>query len=422
MKTIKQIFHFLLTLLNLSAVSKRDNSNQCNMDRIGLLEIQSKNHALSGLCKNSNTKNNKVTVFTTPSIFSYVKDELKGNISEYEWILIDENESVLSFLKKVERICTDRIDLLVVNTLRKWQFLFFNPRCKKIFIPRNLNWWYQDTKSLRIHFNKIKEMHNIFIKYPMFNCITGPVIRKLIICRYDGVIVEYPPFNKYIRDNFNYKKRIYFFPHMAFENVPPQKRGDTVVFVVPGMVQKKRRDYNTILKVFEDLVSKYKESVELYLLGKPVGDSGHEVLFFCKKLKEKGYKIYYFKEYVSPEIFEEILYRADIILSPMKMNFKLRWYGIEETYTVTKGTGTFTNSIKYAKPVIVPKYYNVAEEINTSYLKYRDEFDLRDILENLICNREELEYLKKEALKNARKFSLEKIHSAFDKMVNDFLC
>lgn len=389
------------------------------MKRIGLIELKCRNHELSGLCKISNTRRNKVTVFTTTSLFPQVKEELKGKIEDYEWILNKENESILSFLKRIEKICDDRIDLVIVNSLRSWQFMFFKPKCKMISIIYDLNYWFKDTKSLKVYFKKMMDKVNIMDTNPMANVISGPIIRNILLSHYDGIIVEYPPFKQYIRDNFKYEKRIYSFPNTPFGGIHHQQIGNVVRFAIPGMIQRGRRNYDLILRAFEDLFPIYKESVELYLLGKPVGEYGKIILSYCEKLKEKGYKIFCSKEYVPPEIFEESLYKSDVIISPMQLRYRSRC--VEEIYTVTKGTGTFSDAIKYAKPVIVPETYNVADEIKTSYLAYKDEEDLRGILESIICDREKLESLKKEALNNSRKFSLEKLHEKFDVMVEELL-
>ena len=100
------------------------------MAKIGLIEIKSRNHELSGLCKISNTKKNKVTVFTTDALIQQVEEELGGRIEDYEWILNKQNESVFAYLKRIERICTDRIDTIIINTFRSWEFMFFKPKCK----------------------------------------------------------------------------------------------------------------------------------------------------------------------------------------------------------------------------------------------------------------------------------------------------
>ena len=58
-------------------------------------------------------------------------------------------------------------------------------------------------------------------------------------------------------------------------------------------------------------------------------------------------------------MLEENLYKSDVIISPMHMSY--RSGSVTEIYTVTKGTGIFSDSIKYAKPMVVPQTYNVTD-------------------------------------------------------------
>lgn len=389
------------------------------MYKIGLIEIKCGNHELSGLCKISNTKNCKITVFTTTSLFPRVKEELGNKVSEYELILKKDNEDNLSFLKRIEKICSNRIDLVIVNTVRDWQFIFFKPNSKKLAWLRNLNYWFKDTKSLRVYFSKMKEIKNITNIDLVSNAITGPIIRNLILSNYDGVIVEYPSFKQYIHDHFNYRSKIYFLPNRPFENITLPQIGNKIRFIVAGMIQERRRDYDLILKVFEYLFSHYNKFIELYILGKPIGEYSSKIISYSEQLKKQGYNIFYSIEYVPPKIMDEAFKKSDIILSPTRVKYRSRC--VEEIYSITKATGNFPDSIKFAKPCIVPETYNVADELKTSYITYKDEKELQRLIEALIHDRKRLEDLKKEALNNSKKFSLEKMHIKFDEMVEELL-
>lgn len=121
----------------------------------------------------------------------------------------------------------------------------------------------------------------------------------------------------------------------------------------------------------------------------------------------------------SPIILEEKLTEADVILSPMQAIY--RSGPLEEIYTITKPTGVFSDTIKYAKPCVVPHTYNVVDEVKTSFLTYKDEAELEELLETIISDRNKRRKLQEEALKNSEKFSLEKLHEAFDNMVEELL-
>lgn len=120
-----------------------------------------------------------------------------------------------------------------------------------------------------------------------------------------------------------------------------------------------------------------------------------------------------------PIILEEKLTKTDVILSPMQAIY--RSGPLEEIYTITKPTGVFSDTIKYAKPCVVPCTYNVADEVKTFFSAYKDEAELEELLETIISDRNKRRKLQEEALKNSEKFSLEKLHEAFDSMVEELL-
>ena len=157
----------------------------------------------------------------------------------------------------------------------------------------------------------------------------------------------------------------------------------------------------------------------MHLVGEPVGAYGQSIIRQCEDLEARGYSVFFPREYIPAAVLEETLNKADVIISPIQV--KYRSSTVEETYTVTKGTGIFSDTVKYAKPAIVPHHYNLTDEIKRSYLTYRDEEELHSLLENLIKDRARLENLKREATKTSEQFSLEKLHESFDKMVEELV-
>ncbi len=389
------------------------------MARIGLIEIKNANHELAGICQISNTAKNQVTVFTTHALYPQVKTELHGKTDEYEWIFENPGESTYSYLKRIERICSERIDMVIIKSCRNWLFMFFNPRSKVLSFVSNLNRWFRDIRSPSIILKKMMDLTNVIDKRLITNAITGPIVRNIILSHLDGVIVEYPPFKDYIRDNFSYKGKVYFFPNRPFTGLLPQLESDRIAFVIPGRIQELRRDYITVISVFENLFPKYGNSIELHLVGEPIGEYAEKIITRCIKLKDEGYAVSFPRGYVSATLLENTIFASDVIISPIQVGY--RSSTVNETYTITKGTGIFSDTIKYAKPAIVPNHYRFTDEIRKSFLTYKDENELQTVLENLIEDRHKLDDLKQEAINTSERFSLAKLHESFDYMVEDLL-
>ena len=85
---------------------------------IGILEIRSHIPILYTFSKICKAKNTNVTIFTTKELLSQLKTYLKDT-ENYDIVLKEDKESTSSFLKRVEKICNERIDLLLINTKKE---------------------------------------------------------------------------------------------------------------------------------------------------------------------------------------------------------------------------------------------------------------------------------------------------------------
>ena len=396
------------------------------MMRIGVFEAKYLIHGLGGKCKMFNTGRDEITVFTSREIADQIKQEL--NTEEYEWVIKREDQSGYSFLKEVEKICNERIDLLFVNTVtRVTPFLLFNPECKKILRIHNSNYWFKWTQSYKKYYqfavSEGKPQYSGIMEYldPLVNAAMGPFARKIIMHRYDALSVEYQPLKKYITDSFHYTRNIYVIPNLLYEGETTSINHDKIRFVVPGVISNNRRDYSVIFSIFKELLSKYRKRIELYLLGIPRGEYGCDVINNFRGLKEAGYPLFYYEgnEYIPETEFRTVLAASDIIISPLYLDFYHK--GVHEIYSQTKSTGAISDAIRYAKPLFVPDGFEVAEELKTSVLTYADAGDLKQKLEVLINNTNELHRLQNAAVVNSEKFSLEKMRAYCGRMVDEVL-
>ncbi len=396
------------------------------MTRIGIFEAKFLTHGLGDRCKMFNTDRDEITVFTSSEIADQVKKELSKE--EYEWVIKKEDQNGYSFLREVEKICNERIDLLFVNSVtRTAPFLFFNPKCKKILRIHNSNFWFKWTQSYRKYYDyAVSEgnpQYSGILEYldPPVNAAIGPLARKIILRRYDGIVVEYQPIKKHIIDEFHYRKNIYVMPNLLYEGATTSINHDKIRFVVPGVISNTRRDYFTIFDISQELLPKYNERIELYLLGAARGDYGCEVLNKFRALKEAGHPVFYHEgnEVISEIEFRSILEGSDVIISPLHLDFYAK--GVHERYSQTKGSGSVSDAIRHAKPLFVPAGFEVSEEMKTSVLTYANADDLKQKLEALITKPDKLEWLQKAALVNSEKFSLDKMRAYYSLMVDELM-
>jgi len=110
---------------------------------------------------------------------------------------------------------------------------------------------------------------------------------------------------------------------------------------------------------------------------------------------------------------------ADILIAPIKFNYKSGV--IREKYTYTKGTGSFSDMIQFAKPTIAPDEYNIAEEFKQCFITYRNEADLSRIISELIINNDKLEQIKRETNEIISKYNLAYMQREFTDVIQQYI-
>lgn len=369
-------------------------------------------YTMARICK---TKDTNVTLFTTNKIFSLMEKHLKTK-DKYNIVLKGENESINSFLKRVEQTCNEEIDLLFINTIQESlkdlpHYFRFKPKCKTILTIHNVNAFL--SKKITINIKKpLRTLDTI---------LSSIIIQKNILPKFNGIVV-YPSIKEYIVTNKMYSKEVFTLPFTFYDENKSRKadkQDKKIKFVVIGAIEKQRRDYDIVLDAFEKLFKKFPNDISLCLLGRPVGSYGQQVIRRCKKMKERGYNIQFFEEFVPEETFSKVLMESTVILSPTKP--ETRGLGvIKETYGVSKASGALCEAIQNAKPSIVPSELNIMKELRSSTLKYDSQKRLHDVIENLIVDRGKLEDIKKEACKNSEHFSLDILQKYFtDEILNN---
>lgn len=379
------------------------------MKNIGILEIHFHLKFLHTTMKICKTKDTKVTVFTTKNLLKRLETYLDDK-SNYEFILKDDDETAYSFLNRVEKICNERIDLLFVNTiqistLRIPFFLRFRPKCKMILTVHMANHWLK----AKFAFNIRSIFRSLDVAFSIF------LIRFILLRKYDAINVIYPPIKDFVKNETNYKKEVFTLPFNFYDKgkkTAVSKKDGKIKFVIPGLIETYRRNYDLAVDVFEKLFKKYNKKIAFSIVGKPVGPGGKRIVERCEKLKEKGYNISVSKGFVPEEEYNKTSTESDIIFSPLNVKTK-RDTGVIEIYGETEGSALPFEAIQYCKPLIVPKEFNVMNEMKSSTIQYESAKDLENKIEELIENKNKLLELKKEAVKNSEKFSLEILQKYF---------
>jgi len=365
--------------------------------KIGIIEILYHQVFLYSLASVAKESGADVTIFTTKKLYNLLIPLFKDKIKNYKWVIKREAESRTSFLKRVEGIANKEIDLLFVNTIQDDscdQFYFFKPKCKNILVTGRVTEWFGDKFKFIL-------LHPRSSLYYNLRCI----LRKKILTKYDAVIVHTESLKDYALKN-GYMKDIFVLPFAIYNGSTSLKRIEKKLkFVVTGSIAKHRRDYDGLLKAFEEIWNHGHKDVCLTVLGRPIGEYGERIISRCRLIKEQGFDIQFYNEYIPEEIFNREIMSSDIIVNPIRLkNYR---YGLY--------TAGLVEAIMHAKPGIYPDGYIIPKRLLSSSLFY-DGIDKLDYLVEhnfLNNNRGILKKLSKNAKENSEKYSLQEITIAF---------
>jgi glycosyltransferase involved in cell wall biosynthesis len=366
---------------------------------IGVMELHMDSQNIYNEASLAKYCNANVTIFTTKFLYERVLPLFKDDKDDYHWILQQKEETLLSFLKRIEKCCNNEIDLLLMNTFdllphHQIFYYLFRPKCKVVHVVGRIEKFFGEWHPIR--YLPIKQC----ILSVLFNI--SQFIANRTFSKFDGIWVEN-------RDAYNYaisagyKKKIACLPFQYYMGmVQSHEYSGKLKFITIGTLSDYRRDYNGLLNTFEKLFDSGRKDITLTLLGAPVDRKGFQIIDRCRKLEEKGLDIYFYTEYIHEDIVNKEISSADIIINP--------------NYVSTYGTGTFgaiVKAIQFAKPGIYPVNSLHHEELISSSLIYNKIEELPGIIENLLSDPETIKRLSRNALVNSEKFSLKTVANKF---------
>jgi hypothetical protein len=168
----------------------------------------------------------------------------------------------------------------------------------------------------------------------------------------------------------------------------PIVKNEIVHFVIPGAIDKVRRNYSMVLKIFtsDEFINK---EWKLILLGRPIGKYGNKIIDKCIAINKyfNEDKIIFFDHYISKERFDEYMSLSDYIIAPI----------ISHKYKYGKDSGALYDVFLYNKIGIIDDgyYYNSRLPEREILVSYKNQKELHSILLSMIDKSYSVEYLTK---------------------------
>ncbi|MFC1462447.1 hypothetical protein ACFLQU_02470 [Verrucomicrobiota bacterium] len=320
-------------------------------------------------------------------------------------------------MKRVQRHCDQHLDIVVANTLTSSFFFFFRPRCRFLGVVYNTNWWFKDTRSPATYFKKLWHLKNILFPFPIYNAFTGVFIRRKILANLDGVVVEYAPLVEQVKGRAGFEKPVYYLPSRAARRVLPGEPTDKTTFVVPGHVQKMRRDYDTLLEALRRFPAEARGKVAFVVLGAPIGLYGRRIVREFQQLSCQGMDVDCAGGFVPVAEFERKMSAADVIVTPLRREFVDGT--VTEIFSHTKASGSFDDALRFCKPSLVPWFFNSDDRLASCFVRYRDAAHLADLMVECVLDARKLKEWQHTATDAMQCYSLPNLQERFGSMARD---
>lgn len=243
-----------------------------------------------------------------------------------------------------------------------------------------------------------------------------PRVRRILLNRYfsqfDEFIVVAPNVKDYL-STFVHKDKIFVVPFNTGIVELDAKPGKNIMVTIPGMVVSNRRDYKSVLNVFEAYLKKSEKSrIKLNLLG-PLKEK--HIKDHCDKINSQFEgRVLYYERFIPDEQFEKQLQASDFVLSNLEVFTKTQ--DSLEIYGLTKESGVAFILFKYALPGIVPYNQVLFGEMSEQVLFFQKLQQLEGVFRQMDNQGEDLNALKIKA--NENQIGLNK---EFEKSMDDLI-
>jgi hypothetical protein len=325
-------------------------------------------------------ENNTLSIFTTETIYNRVIDGLGSSAEFAEWVVKEDNESKGEFLSRVQYRTEIDLDILFSfplygTVLDYHQYNKFEPACPFVFFAYNLNGWLGQNFGLTLRLDH-------YLKYPF---------KRRFLNKVDTLLVEFEPIREYVTRRLKGPSVEVFTPVLYREDsknnndlAAVKTTRESLVITVPGMIDKTRRDYDTILTALEDLSVTKLADIKFVLLGKPIGKYGEKIIKRADRLSKSGMNLVYFDKWIPTSTFTKHLIESDILVSPLQKTRQID--GFVEEYGRSKGSGAISDAIRYTTPLLLPEWYKIPKNLTPGINSFDGVENLSQTITRLLMN------------------------------------
>jgi hypothetical protein len=340
---------------------------------------------------------NRITVFTNEPMAKVLSGMLNGQKDEVNFIIQAANEGHAQFAFRMHKtIRSQPLDMLWYSTINH-NFLFHalllyrHKRMRSVLTVHAINSLFSfpsgvDPVQLIKQFGKKRFLQRI----QAFNILEGGLL-KLLLQKTGG------------------KKQVFQVPGVIYEGVElPLAIADKMILVVPGAIDKGRRNYQEIFGLLS-IAEAAKLPLTIVLLGTAFEAYGAGILKQASAYTGVYTAVQYFdSNFIEPPVFDAWLQAAHFIFLPSVIT-SLAYAGVAETYGLSKTSGGFFDTIKAAKPFIYPADLQVPAGLKNSGFKYQQLPQIVDFLQTVLSNKNIYNHYAAQAIENSLPYTVEQL-------------
>lgn len=345
---------------------------------------------------------NQITIYTSPETHKRFTDLFLENSSRYQWVVLPVSGKLPFFWSLYKKLKKQKPDILYINTISNNHLLY-------ALVLRFL--------SLKRVVLTVHDINCLFESRPAGN------FRKSIIHRgKKNLLKQVHEFNvvsdtmtPYLRTRAK-EKNTHNIPGAVFEGrYVPQPMNNPLRLVVPGSLDKRRRDYEQVFELAA-VANKEQFPLQIILLGGYSDEYGESIITRVNKLQPGSCEIISYKtRVVDQDEFDKQMDAAHFVFIPSTVNTQICG-DIPETYGITKSSGNIFDVIKHAKPFIVPASLTISAYLQSSCFKYNSIAEIINFFKNITTP--EYDNWQKQALANSGNYTIEKVRERNSPLFN----
>ncbi|NII28931.1 glycosyltransferase family 4 protein [Pseudoflavitalea sp. X16] len=343
---------------------------------------------------------NQITVFTDAATFRQFEYLFGKDLHRYQWVIQGAQESKYRFLLTMyKQVRQQRMELLYLNTISN-NFIVYagiiallkKTRTIVTLHAINNHFRFKPALSFRRWVRHTGKRALIAVTRE-FNVISGTMVSHL-------------------KNKLPAHKQVHNLPGAVFDQQqhvhPPLAIHDSIHIVVPGTVDPRRRNYDTVLELLEQ--SRHLP-VRITLLGAFAQPYGNAIRSTCSRYAATHNNlVFYNTATVDQSEFDRVMQEAHLVLMPSVIDTVLV-DDIPETYGISICSGNVADVIKHAKPFLAPAGLTLPGNLAGSAVTYNNVGDMVRFLELLRQSPARYGELVQQALNNSGHYTIEKVRA-----------